>query len=167
MLTHTRRKVRYYDAEILGLIRDKELEDEINQADTFNEKVHRAIINAISAIEMKPVLNTVPSLLTVEPQLIAATSTVVTSAPAEASLPVTTAAATVPSTEASDIPVTSAAVTSTLIILSARLSGSLLASPTVTSVPPNITVGLITTFSASQVKLPVIPPVVFFAPHQP
>ena len=154
-----------YDNEILELIGDQEVEDEIDQADTFNERVHRAIIDATSAIETKSVLDAVPSPPTVEPQLIAATSTVVTSAPAEvSSLPVTTAAATIPSTEASDIPVTSATVTSTPIILSTGLSGSLLASPTVTSVSPNITVGLTTNPCTSPVELPVIPPVIFSTP---
>ena len=50
-----------YDNEILELIGDQEVEDEIDQADTFNERLHRAIIDATSAIETKSVLDTVSS----------------------------------------------------------------------------------------------------------
>ena len=37
------------------------MEDKIDQADTFNERVHRAIIDATGAIETKSVLDAVPS----------------------------------------------------------------------------------------------------------
>ena len=44
------------------------MEDEIDQADIFNERVHRAIIDATSAIETKRSENdTVPTPVTVKP----------------------------------------------------------------------------------------------------
>ena len=36
--------IKRYDHEILELVEDEEVEDEIDQADTFNERMHRAII---------------------------------------------------------------------------------------------------------------------------
>ena len=131
--------IKRYDDEILGLVEDGEVDDEIEQADTFNERMHRAIIDVTSTIETKRSAHIVISPPTVESPVTAATSIVVTSAPTEASVfPVTTAAISIPSTEAVDIPVTSA---------------------TVTSAPPSITVSSTTT-STSMVELPVTPSVV-------
>ena len=155
--------IKRYDDEILGLVEDGEVEDEIDQADIFNERVQRAIIDATSAIDTKrSEHDTVPTPFIVESSATAAaTSTVVTSTPAGApSLSVTTATISVPATEVSDISLTTTSVTSTPITLSSVLSGSLLASTTVPlSVPPGITASLSTTPSASIVGLPVTPAV--------
>ena len=43
--------IKRYDDEILELVGDEEIENEIEQADIFKEKVHRAIIDVSSAIE--------------------------------------------------------------------------------------------------------------------
>ena len=37
----------------LELVEDEEVENEIDQADTFNQRMHRAIIDVTSAIETK------------------------------------------------------------------------------------------------------------------
>ena len=137
--------IKRYDDEILELVEDEEVEDEIDQADTFNERVHRAMIDVTSAIETKRAAHSIAtSPPAVESHVAVATSTAVTSATFEASvIPVTTVAASIPSTEAADIPVTSA---------------------TVTSAPSGITMGSTTTASTSIVELHATPSVVFSTP---
>ena len=49
---------RQLDDEILGLVDDEEVENEIEQADTFRERIHRAIIDSIRALETKTVTRT-------------------------------------------------------------------------------------------------------------
>ena len=137
--------IKRYDDEILELVEDEEVEDEVDQADTFNERVHRAMIDVTSAIETKRAAHSIAtSPPVVESHVAVATSTVVTGATFEASvIPVTTVAASIPSTEAADILVTSA---------------------TVTSAPSGITMGSTTTASTSIVELPATPSVVFSTP---
>ena len=141
--------IKRYDDEILELVGDEEVENEIEQADIFKERVHRAIIDVTSAIETsRPTHDS--TLHTVEPHVAAATSPVVTSPPPEASgPPVTTVSVSVPSTEASDIPVTSTTVSSTPVTL---LTSSSLTSTTLTSAPPSIS-------ASPMVGLPVTLPV--------
>ena len=137
--------IKRYDNEILELVEDEEVEDEIDQADTFNERVQRAMIDVTSVIETKRAAHSIAtSPPAVESHVAVATSTVVTSATFEASvIPVTTVAASIPSTEAADILVTSA---------------------TVTSAPSGITMGSTTTASTSIVELPATPSVIFSTP---
>ena len=104
------------------MVEDEEVEDEIDQADTFNERIHRAMVDVTSAIETKRSAHGIAtSPPAVEAHAAVDSSTVVASTFFEpAVIPVTTVAASVPSTEAADIPVIFA---------------------TVTSAPPGITVG--------------------------
>ncbi|XP_065903951.1 uncharacterized protein DDB_G0290587-like [Dysidea avara] len=74
--------IRQQDDEILELVGDEEVEHEIDEADTFSGRVHRAIIDATRAIEVKLV----------------PTSTQVT-----VSNPTTTDETSAPSTEASTV----------------------------------------------------------------
>ena len=136
--------IKRYD-EILELVEDEEVDDEIDQADTFNERVHRAMIDITSAIETKRAAHGIATSPPAgESHVADATSTAVTSATFEASvIPVTTVAASIPSIEAADIPVISATVTS-------ALSG--------------ITTGSTTMASTSIVELPVTPSIVFSTP---
>ena len=129
----------------MELVEDEEVEDEIDQVDTFNERVHRVMIDVTSAIEMKRAAHSIAtSPPAVESHIAVATSTAVTSATFEESvIPVSTAAASIPSIEAGDISVTSA---------------------TVTSAPSGITMGSTTTASTSIVELPATPSVVFSTP---
>ena len=87
--------IKRYDDEILELVEDEEVEDEIDQADTFNERVHRAMIDVTSAIETKRAAHSIAtSPPAVESHVAVATSTAVTSATFEPSvIPATTVAA--------------------------------------------------------------------------
>lgn len=50
--------VKQLDEEILGLVDDEEVDNEIEQADVFKERVHRAIIDSTSALEAKQTVQT-------------------------------------------------------------------------------------------------------------
>ena len=72
--------IKRYD-EILELVEDEEVEDEIDQADTFNERVHRAMIDITSAIETKRAAHGIATSPPAgESHVAVATSTAVTSA---------------------------------------------------------------------------------------
>lgn len=103
MLTEKLETIKRYNNEILEMVGDDEVEDELDQADTFNEGVHRAIIDVVSAIELRRSIRD-PIRHTVEPHATAATSTVVTRAPVEVfSLPSTTVPASIPSRHSCNI----------------------------------------------------------------
>ena len=143
--------VKNLDDEILELVDDDDVENEIEEADTFKERVQRAIIDSTRALEMRGAVRTT-TVTTSTPVVDTAVSTPTTpTIPVEGTavfMPTTpttlTAAVTSPTITGSDLPSshTVTPIATTAVTTTSRLSSSVVipSISTISTSAPTMTV---------------------------
>lgn len=133
--------LKQLDKEILGLVEDSEVDNEIEQADTFKERVHVAIIAANKALETKQnslvLATTVPGSgeTSSESSTVTVTSTPSMPDPVTVVAPLTTSPSLITTTPTISAPVTESISTPITLAASTSAVAPLMFSPSISTVP--------------------------------